>query len=234
MDAPQGSGADHQPPDGVVPAAARTDSDEKPDPAYAKCCAAKHDDPDFENKTWGEKWRLFPPDRQVELIFAGAIVVFSICQILVAGWTSYTSGIQMDHMLVAAGDLDDASGRFSRSSAHINNGIGDAVKKLDAQAKATQRSAEAAKSAAGTAISGLRPWIKVTDVQTRGEGPEIPALSFQSSPNWPTGLSQATFQLQISVKNIGQSPARFVVRFELFLPIWKNGYPDHSAGSAGL
>lgn len=84
--------------------------------------------------------------------------------------------------------------------------------------------ADAANSAAVTAVASLRPWIKITDVKTRGEGPLIPALSFQRSPTWPVGQSQATLQLQISLKNVGHSPARLSVDFELFLPLWENGY----------
>jgi hypothetical protein len=94
------------------------------------------------------------------------------------------------------------------------------------QAKAAQSAARAAKSSADTAIASLRPWIKITDVQTRGEGPEIPALSFQRGPTWPIGEYQATLQLKISVKNIGHSPARLTVDFKLFFPLWENGYSD--------
>ena len=119
-----------------------------------------------------------------------------------------------------------AAQRFADTAGLINSNVNDAVGKLDAQARATQRSANAAKSAADTAIAGLRPWIKIMDVQTRGEGTVIPALSFQTNPVWPAGTSQTTFQLQISLKNVGHSPARLTVDFELFLPLWKNGYSD--------
>jgi hypothetical protein len=63
-----------------------------------------------------------------------------------------------------------------------------------------------------------RPWIKVTDVQTRGNDPVVPALSFQNS----VGYQQATFQLKVSVKNIGHSVAEIAVRYDLFLPLWEN------------
>jgi hypothetical protein len=59
-----------------------------------------------------------------------------------------------------------------------------------------------------------RPWIKITDVQTRGNGPIIPALSFQRGAGMP--FQQATFQLKISLKNIGHSVAEIAPRFHLF------------------
>src|ERR1700733_914132 len=94
------------------------------------------------------------------------------------------------------------------------------------QLSANTKAANAAKSAADTAIAGTHPWVKITDLQTHGESTIIPALSFQSDPSWPTGISQVTFQLKISIKNIGHSPARLTVKFELFLPTWKDGYSD--------
>lgn len=83
-----------------------------------------------------------------------------------------------------------------------------------------------AKEAAYAASASLRPWIKITDVQTRGDKPPIPALSFQTSPSWPIKTSQATLQLKISMKNIGHSPTKLTVNVELFLPLWRDGYAN--------
>jgi hypothetical protein len=65
-----------------------------------------------------------------------------------------------------------------------------------------------------------RPWIKITEVQTRGNGPIVPALSFQKGAGMP--FQQATFQLKISLKNIGHSVAEIAPRFHLFFPLWKD------------
>ncbi len=93
-----------------------------------------------------------------------------------------------------------------------------------------KNAADAAKSAAETAANQLelteRPWIKITDVQTRSNNPIIPALSFQKPPQWPSGTQQATFQLDISYKNVGRSVAKVSVDFKLFLPLWKDGYSN--------
>jgi hypothetical protein len=90
--------------------------------------------------------------------------------------------------------------------------------------KATEKTgetADAAKRAADTATNQLelseRPWIQITNVQTIGNTPAIPALSFQQSIRH----QQATFQLVVSVKNIGHSVADLAVRYELFFPLWK-------------
>ena len=178
-----------------------------------------------------------PADRAARKT-ATATVWIAILTVVMAGFGALTwreihaGGVDTKAVADAAQKQACASSKsakaaqdFAATASLINGNINDAVGKLDAQAKATQRSANAAKSAADSAVVSLRPWIKITDVQTRGEGTVIPALSFQTSPAW-SGASQATFQLQISLRNIGHSPARLTVNFELFLPLWENGYSD--------
>jgi hypothetical protein len=90
-----------------------------------------------------------------------------------------------------------------------------------------KRSADAAKVAADTAANQLelseRPWIKIVDVKTLGDNPIIPALSFQRIGPFKDISQQATFQLIVSLKNIGHSVADVAVRFELFFPLWDSG-----------
>jgi hypothetical protein len=89
---------------------------------------------------------------------------------------------------------------------------------------------DAAARSADTAQQQLeaseRPWIKILNVKTRGESQIVPALSFQRSSSWPKGTQQATFQVDITYKNIGRSVARVTADFELFLPLWKDGYSN--------
>jgi hypothetical protein len=127
-------------------------------------------------------------------------------------WEMHTSGLDTHALaeaakqqVFAAGKSAQAAQNFASSAALINGNINDAVGKLDAQAKATQRSANAAKSAADTAIAGLRPWIKISDVQTRGEGPIIPALSFQTVPL----LARRNIASHASTSNIPQEYRAF-------------------------
>jgi hypothetical protein len=98
--------------------------------------------------------------------------------------------------------------------------------------KAAQDSADAAKQAATVAQDQLelaeRPWIKITDVKTVGNNPLIPAFSFQGLGHgpFPNGNKQATFQLKISMKNVGHSLAFLSADFELFFPAWKENFED--------
>lgn len=77
-----------------------------------------------------------------------------------------------------------------------------------------------------TSINAERPWIKLMDLQTRGNNPIVPALSFQHPSTWPKDKQQVTFQIDVSYRNVGRSVARVTVAFELFLELWKDGYDD--------
>jgi hypothetical protein len=72
-------------------------------------------------------------------------------------------------------------------------------------------------------ITSQRPWIKIVDVESRGNSPFIPAFSFQGFGHgpFPNATKQATLQLKISLKNIGHSLAFVSADFELFFPAWK-------------
>jgi hypothetical protein len=89
------------------------------------------------------------------------------------------------------------------------------------------KSADAAKGAADSAANQLelseRPWIKIVGVRTLGDNPIIPALSFQRIGPTNAINQQATFQLVVSLKNVGHSVADVALRFELFLPLWDSG-----------
>jgi hypothetical protein len=92
-----------------------------------------------------------------------------------------------------------------------------------------KESTEAAKTASDIAELSQRPWIKIVDVQTHGDNSIIPALSFQGYGYgvFPAGNKQATLQLKVSLKNIGQSVAQVYVDYELFFPAWdSSSYAD--------
>jgi hypothetical protein len=117
-------------------------------------------------------------------------------------WEKISSGAQALIALVTAGLLI------------VNLGQMRATK---IAAKAAQHSAEAAKTQAEIAELAERPFIKIVDVKTRGNNPIVPALSFQY-PGPPNAKgTQATFQLQIFLKNIGHSVTTVDVDFDLFL-----------------
>ncbi len=87
-----------------------------------------------------------------------------------------------------------------------------------------QKSADAAKTAAEIAELSERPWIKIVGIKTRGNNPIIPALSVQGFGHgpFPNGARQVTFQIAVTLKNIGHSVADITVDHELFLPLWKD------------
>jgi hypothetical protein len=73
------------------------------------------------------------------------------------------------------------------------------------QADAAIRAAKAAKSAADTAVTSLRPWIKIDSIELRSAIGPMKALMF----HWPiTGeLTPPTLQVKISLENVGHSVA---------------------------
>ena len=72
-------------------------------------------------------------------------------------------------------------------------------------------------------VAAQRPWIKIIEVDTRGNSPIVPALSFQEGMGAGKPFQQATFQLKVSVKNVGHSVAEVSVRPDLFLAPWSEG-----------
>lgn len=72
-----------------------------------------------------------------------------------------------------------------------------------------------------------RPWIKIEKVMPRGNGPEIPALSFQDiNVTSPQVIKQQTYlNFEVHGRNVGHSTALSVkVIPELYLAQWKDGY----------
>jgi hypothetical protein len=152
-------------------------------------------------------------------IMIGATTVIAIGTLVSAGaisfqwWEMHTGGKDTTRIADAAGDQADAAQQFSDTAADINQGIADAVKKLDAQAKATQITANAAKSAAQIAsnqlILGERPWLKI---KHRIVGP----LTFDVERN---GGPAAMMTLEDTIENVGQSVAVNVLSWEELIPL---------------
>jgi hypothetical protein len=106
-------------------------------------------------------WRL-APDRAVELGIAIFVMILILIQVWMAHSNNKSTTQQTQQLITAAGisaqaarDNVIASRNFAESARGINQGIGDAVDKLRAQAEATQEAANAADSAAGTAQESL-------------------------------------------------------------------------------
>lgn len=87
---------------------------------------------------------------------------------------------------------------------------------------ATKNSADAAEKAAAVAELSERPWIKIVDVKTFGNNPILPALSFQNIGPYDGFSQQATFQVIVSLKNVGHSVADVSVSYKLSLPLFNS------------
>ena len=125
------------------------------------------------NGDWKESWKTLPknePDRIIELIFAGAVVVFAFL-----GWRNAHSGSQQTDELISAAKISAYAARqnaqaardFASSAAQINRGVSDAVTKLQMQASATEEARQSSEKNSRAALQAAidnfqqeqRPWI---------------------------------------------------------------------------
>ncbi len=176
-------------------------------------------------------------------LLAGIAVIFTLVFIGLQ-WNEMRKGGEDTKALAGAAkaqaEAAQATAQAAKSQADNTSKLAtaavDQVAKLEAAVKethalwwATKKSADAAKSTAENTARQLelseRPWIKIVDVKTQGDNQIIPALSFQKVGPYKDVGQQATFQLVLSLKNIGHSVADVAASYELFFPIWDgNGY----------
>jgi len=181
---------------------------------------------DIEDRVKRAEWWMIRLTAAIALFALGSVIVGVLQWNAMRGQLRemQSSSGQTDQLIAKTGTLADNAGKQADRTKDLADRMKEQAERTKDLVDQSRVSANAAKESADVATSGIRPWIKITDVQTRGEGPEIPALSFQQPPTWPYNQSQATFQLKISLKNVGHSPAKMTVGFELLLPLWKDGY----------
>jgi hypothetical protein len=153
-----------------------------------------------EKKSWSEPWkRLFrdEPDRVAELIFAFSVVVFAFL-----GWQNAKSGSQQTDQLISAAKYNalaadrnaNAAASFADSARKINDGINNAVGKLQDQANQIERSADAAQDANDRATEFFREQ-------------QSPELSLSVSPH---DFGEQDASIEVALKNSGHSSAKEV------------------------
>lgn len=94
-------------------------------------------------------------------------------------------------------------------------------------ANASKASADAANKAADTSLKQLelseRPWIKIVDVQPRGNFPVVGDIGFiKALPNSQGIEANATIQFKLSFTNVGHSVADVSQSEEFFMPQFSN------------
>lgn len=165
---------------------------------------------------WKRIWRE-EPDRVIELIFAGAIVFFSLMS-----WKGSESASQQTDQLIAAAKLSAyaakqnvvASRSFASSAAQIKDGVDNAVARLQSQASNTQDLADATRDTVQTAQRQLliseRPWVVASKF----------AISEISIPQWGGEGSKPLFSIlgSVTFANTGRSVASSGLSYFWILP----------------
>lgn len=104
----------------------------------------------FRRVPHGERW----------MIALTAIVAFTtISQAVQSCNNNRSTSNQVDRLITAADRIDNAADSFSASARSINDGVNNAVRKLNLQANETTRLATAAEAANSNALEGDRPWF---------------------------------------------------------------------------
>jgi hypothetical protein len=154
-------------------------------------------------------------DRYFELFLTCAIVYLAWSQVQIAKTSSESSTTQLGQIIVAAGRINDAADSFSKSSANISRGVGDAVDKLNLQARSLSDSAQQANVLAretadsnNTALKQFelaqkqfeitqRPWIEVDSIDP---------INILLVSQYAGGFSYS-MEFKVRFSNVGNLPA---------------------------
>lgn len=140
-----------------------------------KTAAADADEGHGRNGNGRKYWRELlheGPDRHIELLLTIAIATFACFQLVITCSNNKSTARQMSNLLTAADRINDAADSFSDSSAHINDGVRNAVGQLQTQAekmdKARNSADKDAQRALGATIDNFkqdqRAWLGVRDI----------------------------------------------------------------------
>lgn len=193
----------------------KADSPEAAPPSDSTCGIGNQQPPEIilPPKPWYTRVSL------TDWITAISAAITAFATVIIMMWAGlqwhemHTGGVDTHALAEAAHQQASAASSFAQSASRINDGIEEAVKKLDAQATATQRAAQAARSAADTASAQLvlseRPWLRI---KHRIVNP----LTFNvDTYNGPTAI----VTLEDTIENIGQSVAVNVLHWEDIVPL---------------
>jgi len=160
--------------------------------------------------------RLFKekPDRVIELIFAAAIVSFAFL-----GWRNAQSTTTQTDQLIQAAKIQayaaqhnaQAASDFSTSARSINDGIGNAVQRLQAQANATEAARESSVQQSNAALQATidnfhqeqRAWIGLSGFAVIADQKTMGISTDEGINHMNTAIA--------NLLNTGHTPARHVL-----------------------
>ena len=138
----------------------------------------------------------------VNIFLTAIIAVSTVVQTCNSRSNNRSSGLQAERLIDAANRVDDAAGSFSHSASGINQGVSDAVNRLQAQAHVTELARET--SAAQNELT-LRNTIESSRLDQRAW---VAAEAITALPN--TFVAGQTAFLEILFRNTGRTPAKNV------------------------
>jgi lysyl-tRNA synthetase class I len=154
-------------------------------------------------RTWRQRFRATSAHNQASIVFSALIMLATICYSIIAGIqlrvmrkASDDSATQTQRLIEAAKRNAAAAEHFSDSAKLINGGVGDAVKKLEAQAEAIEAARQSSQEASNKALQASidnfhadqRAWLGASD------------NTYNLAESGPISSS-------VSVLNTGKSPA---------------------------
>jgi hypothetical protein len=181
-------------------------------------------DPEYVRERWMKrKWialKSAGPDRHIELFFTFGIVFFAALQLCITYHGSKSNGEQIDKIIAAADRISNAADSFSGSAAHINDGVSQAVTKLESQAATIEKarigsnkqSADSLQATINDFHEDQRPWVGlddvICDICDGGPNPALdPKTHIPIKNGIPTSEHFTVGDLMGLVANTGITPA---------------------------
>jgi hypothetical protein len=145
------------------------------------------------------------------VLFTAVLTLVAIEQGILAWQNSQSSTAQMGKIIDAANRIEDAADSFSGSASHINNGVSDAVTKLQTQADELERARRSSESNSERALNATvdnfrldqRAWLEIR-LSTPRDGDTAGLKTGDSAP-----LSDE--RIHSLITNSGKTPAKDIV-----------------------
>lgn len=158
----------------------------------------------------GERWMI---------LLTGVVALSAVFQTVQSCNNNASTSKQVDRLICAADQIQQAANNFSESAKGINSGVDRAVAKLDLQAGAAKTSAEAMKKMASATQTTAQ--VAQTALQ-----PAIAARVIMSN------VTDKSMKYELKIRNEGGTQAVATVRYCVFSNIRPS--PAHSVSECGV